>query len=74
MLCYGPLVSELGAQSAWCPNPVIGGAVPPAPGSAAYGKGKQLRTPAIYSIGLLKLSVLSFRKGLQLICYIRYFV
>jgi len=39
MLCYGPLVSELGAQSAWCPTPVIGGgAVPPAPppGSAAY--------------------------------------
>ena len=35
MLCYGPLVSELGAQSAWCPhNPVIGGPVPP--GSAAY--------------------------------------
>jgi len=33
MFCYGPLVSELGAQSAWCPNPVIGGrgAVPPAP-------------------------------------------
>jgi len=29
-------VSELGAQSAWCPNPVIGGTVPP-PGSAAYG-------------------------------------
>jgi len=22
-------VSELGAQSAWCPNPVIGGTVPP---------------------------------------------
>jgi len=34
MLCYSPLVSELGGQSAWCPNPVIGGPVPP--GSAAY--------------------------------------
>jgi len=32
MLCYGLLVSVLGAQSAWCPNPVIGGPVsPPAP-------------------------------------------
>ena len=33
MLCYGPLVSELGGgQSAWCPNPVIagGGCAPPA--------------------------------------------
>ena len=63
MLCYGRLVSELGAQSAWCPQAPLG--------SAAYGEGKQLRTPAIvHSIGLLKLSVLSFRKGLQLICYI----
>jgi len=35
------------------------------------GEGKQLRTPAIvHSIGLLKLPVLSFRKGLQLISYI----
>ena len=32
MLCYGPLVSELGVQSAWChPNPVIGGLCRPAP-------------------------------------------
>jgi len=36
MLCYGPLVSKLGAQtaqSAWCPQPRHwgGGAVPPAP-------------------------------------------
>ena len=43
MLRYGPLVSEFdwcqrwGPQSAWCPNPVIGGPVPPPPGSAAYG-------------------------------------
>ena len=29
MVGYGPLLSELGAQSAWCPNPVIGGPVPP---------------------------------------------
>ena len=39
MLCYGPLVSELGAQSAWCTNPIIGGPVPVPPGppgSAAY--------------------------------------
>ena len=31
MLCYGPLVSELGAQSAWCPQPRHWGPVPPAP-------------------------------------------
>ena len=32
MRCYGPLVSELGAQSAWCPlNPVIRGACAPPP-------------------------------------------
>ena len=32
MLCYGPLVSELGDQSAWCPNPVTGRPMlPPAP-------------------------------------------
>jgi len=41
MLCYGPLVSELGAESAWCPpTPSLGGLCPPAlfpPGSAAYG-------------------------------------
>jgi len=37
MLCYGPLVSELGAQSAWCPQPRHWGPVPPpASGSAAY--------------------------------------
>ena len=36
MLCYGPLVSELGGgQSAWCPQPRHWGPVPP-PGSAAY--------------------------------------
>ena len=35
MLCYGPLVSELGgAECMVPPNPVIGGPVPP--GSAAY--------------------------------------
>ena len=34
MFCYGPLVSELGAQSAWCPQPRHWGAgdlPPPAP-------------------------------------------
>jgi len=33
MFCYGPLVSELGAQSAWCPQPRHwgGGGDPPAP-------------------------------------------
>ena len=31
MLCYGPLVSELGAQSAWCPQPRHWGPVPPPP-------------------------------------------
>ena len=38
MLCYGPLVSELGGQSAWCPHPRHwgGGLYPPAFGSAAY--------------------------------------
>jgi len=37
MLCYGPLVSELGGRVHGAPNPVIGGgAVPPAAGSAAY--------------------------------------
>jgi len=37
MLCYGPLVSELGeARVHGAPNPVIGGACAP-PGSAAYG-------------------------------------
>jgi len=35
MLCYGPLVSELGGAKCMVPpNPVIGGPVPP--GSAAY--------------------------------------
>jgi len=28
MLCYDPLESELGAQSTWCPNFLIGGPVP----------------------------------------------
>ena len=41
MLCYDPLESELGAQSTWCPNFLIGGPVPltplPSPNSAAYG-------------------------------------
>jgi len=39
MLCYGPLVSELGGQSAWCPStPSLGGGAvaPGPPGSAAY--------------------------------------
>ena len=38
MLCYGPLVSELGDPECMVPptNPVIGGCAPPAPGSAAY--------------------------------------
>jgi len=37
MLCYGPLVSELGAQSAWCPpNPSLGACAPRPPCSAAY--------------------------------------
>ena len=38
MLCYGPLVSELGGGAEYMvpPNRVIGGAVPPAAGSAAY--------------------------------------
>jgi len=37
MLCYGPLVSELGGPECMVPpNPVIWGPVPP-PGSAAYG-------------------------------------
>ena len=37
MLCYGPLVSELGGgQSAWCPQPVIGGLCPP--GRRAYDR------------------------------------
>ena len=32
MLCYGPLVSELGGQSAWCPpTPSLGGLCPQAP-------------------------------------------
>ena len=35
MLSYGPLVSELGAQSAWCPQPRHWGACAPT-GSAAY--------------------------------------
>ena len=36
MLCYGPLVSELGGPECMVPtNPVIGGPVPPC--SAAYG-------------------------------------
>jgi len=35
MLCYGPLVSELGGLRVHgAPNPVIGGPAPP--GSAAY--------------------------------------
>jgi len=61
-----------GAQSAWCPQPHNWGAVlPQSSGFAAYEEGKQLRSAAIvHSIGLLKLSVLSFRKGFQLICYI----
>jgi len=37
MLCYGPLVSEFGGQSARCPQPRHWGPVPPPPGSAAYG-------------------------------------
>jgi len=40
MLCYGPLVLELGAQSAWClTTPSLGGLcpLPPSPGFAAYG-------------------------------------
>jgi len=40
MLCYGPLVSELGGQSAWCPQPRhwagLSPRPPPRPGSAAY--------------------------------------
>jgi len=37
MLCYGPLMSELGAQNAWCPLPRHWGAVPLHPThSAAY--------------------------------------
>ena len=28
MLCYDPLESELGTQSAWCPNFLIGGCAP----------------------------------------------
>jgi len=31
MLCYGPLVSELGAESAWCPQPRHWGACVPRP-------------------------------------------
>jgi len=31
MLCYGPLVSELGGQSAWCPQPRHWGACAPPP-------------------------------------------
>jgi len=31
MLCYGPLVSELGGQSAWCPQPRHWGACAPRP-------------------------------------------
>jgi len=37
MFCYGPLVSELGGESAWCPHPRHWGACAPGPlGSAAY--------------------------------------
>ena len=37
MLCYGPLVSELGGECMVPLNPVMGGAVPPGyHGSAAY--------------------------------------
>ena len=38
MLCYGPLVSELGGRVHGAPNPVIrgGGCAPRPPGSAAY--------------------------------------
>ena len=40
MLCYGPLVSELGGPECIVPpNPVIGGPVPP--GSAAHEHGEQ---------------------------------
>jgi len=35
MIFYGPLVSDLGAQSAWCPQPRHWGACAAAPGSAA---------------------------------------
>jgi len=39
MLCYGPLVSELGEGRVLPPNPVIGGLCPPpAPPPMAYGQ------------------------------------
>ena len=42
MFCYGPLVSELGGQSAWCPpNPVIGGPVPLSSTAYAFLAGEQ---------------------------------
>ena len=37
MLCYGPLVSELGGRVHGAPTPSLGGLCPRPPGSAAYG-------------------------------------
>ena len=48
MLCYGPLVSELGGGRVHgAPNPVIGGPVPP-PGSDAYAASRQVDAKTVY--------------------------
>ena len=45
MLCYGPLVSELGGQSAYgAPNPVTGGPVPVWPPAQGRGDGPKAST------------------------------
>ena len=43
MFCYGPLVSELGGQSAWCPpTPSLGGGAPRPPAPSPMNTGLNL--------------------------------
>ena len=74
MLCYGPLVSELGAQSAWCPQPRHWEAS--APGSAAYDDHISGNTRPIFAkcfvhvTRMLPMAVARSSSGGVVICYV----